>query len=179
MTSLQQQLRALAQKAPRVSQLKRVSILFTEAEAQTLDVQAVFNIGTNGFMELCRIDERFTPFEQTLFSASSVSYNRQMHTGEDNRKLDLSIERFLVVVAPYLLLKPAHKALEYLVRRFSYVLPLPPLSLSCELQLTCCRIQIYNVEAVLRTALPYHDTAIFCRIARILKVECVHPSCAS
>jgi hypothetical protein len=72
-------------------------------------------------------------------------------TKEDNDKLDESITLFLRQLSPYFMLKPAGKALEWLIRRF--------------------RIHEYNIDAILHTILPYHETAPFVTMVSILQIE--------
>ena len=118
MTSLQQQLASLAGKSTQVSQLRKASILFDEKEIQQINTETIYSIGLNGFLELVKLNPQFSPYEKTLFSRSSVQFNRQMQTKEENKKLDIAISNFLVQLSPYLLLKPAQKAFEYLLRRY-------------------------------------------------------------
>lgn len=56
-------------------------------------------------------------------------------------------------MSPYFMLKPAGKALEWLIRRF--------------------RINEYNVDAVMQAILPYHETALFVTMVSILQIEYV------
>ena len=67
------------------------------------------------------LDPRFTDFERTLFSVQSKSQDRSQLTTEQNSTLDSVIESFLGLLCPRVLLKPAVKALEWLIRRFRYV----------------------------------------------------------
>lgn len=118
MSSLQQQLASLAGQTRQVATLRKASILFDEKELQKISTQTIFSIGLNGLLELVKINEQFAPYENTLFSKSSVQFNRQIQTKEENKKLDVAISNFLIILSPYLLLKPAQKALEYLIRRY-------------------------------------------------------------
>lgn len=101
----------------------KASLLFNQEKAEHLDLETILNIGTNGLMELRKYDERFAAFEATLFSPTSLTLTRAQMTKEATQKLDKSIEQFLRLLSPYFLLKPAHKALEWLLRRYQYVLP--------------------------------------------------------
>ena len=118
MTSLQQQLASLAGQTTRVAELRKASILFDAVEVQQVTTQTVFSIGLNGFLDLVRTNEQFAPYEQTLFSKSSVQFNRQLQTKEENKKLDVALNTFLTLLSPYFLLKSAQKAFEYLLRRY-------------------------------------------------------------
>ena len=71
-----------------------------------------------GFEQLCRLDARFQPFGQTLFSQASLGYVREQQTVEVNAKLDASVLAFCQLLSGYFLLQPSFKALEYLIRRY-------------------------------------------------------------
>jgi U3 small nucleolar RNA-associated protein 10 len=71
----------------------------------------------SGLEELINIDDVFMQYEETLFSASSQNYERAIQTKEMNQKLDANIEEFLIHLSPKILLRPAHKALEWLIHR--------------------------------------------------------------
>ena len=70
-----------------------------------------------------------------------------MQTKEVNDSLDNSIESFLFRVSPYVLLRPAQKALEWLLFRF--------------------QIHIFNVDALLTALLPFHETTLFVRVVQV------------
>lgn len=72
-------------------------------------------------------------------------------TPEENAKLDASIAAFLRQLSPYFLLKPAAKAMEWLIRRF--------------------RVQDFNVEAVLACIFPYHETKLFAQMVSLLDIK--------
>jgi len=99
----------------------KASLLFDQTKAEHLDLETILNIGTNGLMELRKYDERFAAFEDTLFNPASVSLARPQMSKEAIQKLDKSVEQFLMLLSPYFLLKPAHKAIEWLLRRYQYV----------------------------------------------------------
>lgn len=63
------------------------------------------------------LNEEFAEFERSLFSESSKFVERSVKTKAENAELDESIEEFLLLLSPYFLLRPAHKALEWLVYR--------------------------------------------------------------
>lgn len=69
-------------------------------------------------------------------------------TAKENQELDSVIESFLSLAGPRLLLKPAVKAVEWLIRRF--------------------RVQEYNTEFLILTFLPYHSSSIFPTMLSIL-----------
>ena len=80
--------------------------------------KCMYILGINGLTELQSLDEAFEEFETTLFAESSISFERSVQTKEVNEKLNSNIQEFLVRLGPYVLLKPAHKALEWLIYRY-------------------------------------------------------------
>lgn len=127
MSSLQKQLAAIAAKtsnqvdlgAERIAHSK--SLLFEANVASDQDFNTIFQICYDGFAELCALDHRFIPFRSTLFSEQSIYEERLQLTAEESSELDKVIDRFLTLVGARLLLKPAIKATEWLIRRFRFV----------------------------------------------------------
>ena len=78
---------------------------------------APLTVGLNGLEELETLDAAFEEFDSSLFAESSLTFERSVQTKEVNVKLDAAIQRFLIRLSPYCLLKPAHKALEWLIHR--------------------------------------------------------------
>lgn len=95
------------------------------------------------------MDGRFSPFASTLLNESSKSFERNLQTKEVNENLDKSIHSLLRLLSNYFLLKPTHKILEYLLRRY--------------------RIHKYNVNSIMCCILPYHETPMFGKIVGFLK----------
>jgi len=124
MTSLQRQLATIAANSTHQLDLKAQkaahgkSLLFEPRVAASQDFNTIYQICCEGFQELCMLDARFTAFSQNLFSEQSKSEERTQMTAEENKELDAVLESFLGLVGPRLLLKPAIKAVEWLVRRF-------------------------------------------------------------
>lgn len=154
-TSLARQLRKLA--TPQTSLLKesrkRVSFLFDPREAAALDVDTVYAIGMTGLEELCALSEDFGRFEGAggLFSEDAKFLERAVKGREENAALDAQIEDFLLRLSPHFLLRPAHKALEWLVYRF--------------------HVHQYNVDALLRCVFPFHETRVFARALQLLDLS--------
>ncbi|KAG0256973.1 HEAT repeat-containing protein 1 [Actinomortierella ambigua] len=155
MTSLAQQLRRIgtadATRGIEKASKHKASFLFDSKQAADYDIDTIFSIGANGIAELKQLDERFNAFEKTLFAESMKSFDRTVQSKDDNAKLDESITLFLRQVSPFFMLKPAGKALEWLIRRF--------------------RINEYNVDAILHAILPYHETALFVTMVSILQID--------
>ena len=59
----------------------------------------------------------FQEFEQNLFAPSSQNMQRFVQTSEVNKQLDESISTFLLRLSPFMQLREAHKAMEWMVHR--------------------------------------------------------------
>ncbi|KAI9492397.1 hypothetical protein BDB00DRAFT_883490 [Zychaea mexicana] len=155
MTSLQDQLKRIGtadlRNVTEGTRRHKASFLFTSKEAADQDLETIYSIAHNGIMELVILDSKFAPFQKTLFSEKMKGYDRVLQTAEENAKLDKSITAFLHQLSPYFLLKPAGKAVEWLIRRF--------------------RVHDFNVEAMLACILPYHETKSFVRMVALLQIQ--------
>jgi U3 small nucleolar RNA-associated protein 10 len=127
MSSLQKQLAAIAASSTHQLDLKAQkaahakSLLFESRIAASQSFDSVYIICYEGFRDLCALEPRFAQFSRNLFSEQSKVEDRTQMTREQNKKLDEVLEIFISMIGPKLLLKPAEKALEWLVRRFRYV----------------------------------------------------------
>ncbi len=118
-TSLASQLRKLREEVPLDIHKKTfVSLLFDRQQASALDTSTIWAIGREGVEELCKLDERFAPFEDSLFSSTSRDFDRQIQSKEINTKLDKTLTNFLNLLSPFFLLRSSHKAIEYLIRKY-------------------------------------------------------------
>ena len=115
--SLQAQLASLRENVDR-SVYGKASILFDKHEAAKYDVRTIFDLSTEGFHELCRLEPRLRTFGPTLFHESSLTYERGLKTKEENKALDASLRSFLRLLTPYFLMRSTHRVLEYLIRRY-------------------------------------------------------------
>ena len=97
------------------------SLLFEPPVAATQDFDTIYQICYEGFEELCRLDSSFNDFAVNIFGEQSKQEDRTQMTAAQNQQLDMAIEEFLGLVSGRLLLKPALKAVEWLVRRFRSV----------------------------------------------------------
>jgi U3 small nucleolar RNA-associated protein 10 len=102
------------------------SLLFEPSVAASQDFDSLYTLCNEGFQELCLLDNRFTVFQRSIFSMQSKSEDRTQMTKKENEALDGVLEDFLGLVGARLLLKPAVKAVEWLIRRFRYVTRLTP-----------------------------------------------------
>lgn len=94
------------------------SLIFEKKVAGSQDFETIYQICLEGYQDLCRLDARFHDFERNLFSSQSKNQDRAQMTIEENAALDAVLEVFLGLIGSRLLLRPAIKAVEWLVRRF-------------------------------------------------------------
>lgn len=126
-TSLAQQLSRIATQSTHSLNLKAQkaahsqSLIFDTGVAAGQDFDTLYTLCEEGFRELCLLDQRLVNFRKTIFSEQSKSQDRTQMTAGENEELDRVIEGFLALVGARLLLKPAIKAVEWLVRRFRFV----------------------------------------------------------
>lgn len=126
-TSLALQLAALRTKGANPLDLNEQkkyhsqSLLFDSPVAATQEFDSIYAICNEGFRELCQLDPRFTTFRHSIFSEQSKREDRTQMTSVQNDQLNTALENFLHLVGGRLLLKPALKAVEWLVRRFRSV----------------------------------------------------------
>ncbi|CAI6336762.1 unnamed protein product [Periconia digitata] len=153
-TALQKQLAAIAATSTHQLDLKAQklahgkSLLFEPRVAASQSFENLYLICYDGYRDLCALDPRFTQFSRSLFSEQSKVEDRTQMTQKENESLNGVLEAFMTMVGPRILLKPAEKALEWLVRRF--------------------RVHEYNTETLVLTYLPYHDTPQFLALLSIL-----------
>ncbi|KAJ7079966.1 hypothetical protein B0H15DRAFT_1025307 [Mycena belliarum] len=127
------------------------SYLFTGRDADQHDLESIYALGANGFLQLTTLSAVFRPFEGPLFSDAAKDTDRTLLSAEAVDQLDTSISAFLSLLGPYLTEAPTGKVLEWLVRRF--------------------RINEFNVEAVLALFLPYHESPHFTKMLSILHIQ--------
>lgn len=94
------------------------SLVFEKEIAVTQDFDTIYQICYEGFQGLCALDSRFVEFRRNIFSEQSKTADRLEMTTSQNSDLDTILEEFLALAAGRLLLNPAVKAVDWLVRRF-------------------------------------------------------------
>ena len=125
-TALSAQLAAIAAKSTNQLDLKAQrrahsqSLIFEPRDAAVQDFDTIYDVCVEGFRELCLLEPRFVPFSRNIFADHSKGQDRSQMTSAQNEELDAVVERFLYLVGSkaLLLLQPAIKAIEWLVRRF-------------------------------------------------------------
>ena len=125
-SSLSAQLSQIAAKSTNQLNLKAQRIAHSQSPifdwkvATTQDFDTVYQICFEGYQELCQLDPRFAPFERTIFSEQSKAEDRTEMSAAQNKELNTVLEAFLALVGGHLLLSPAVKAVDWLIRRFRY-----------------------------------------------------------
>lgn len=155
MSSLSQQLNAISSNNASLaldrksrSRLHSKSLIFDPKTASTQDYDYIFQISLEGLEELIELDSRFSRFKNSIFSETSISFDRNVQTKETLDQLNQNIEAFLNLVAPYYNLNLSLKALEWLVRRFY--------------------INIHNAEVFLLASLPFYQTPMFVKMLNVI-----------
>ncbi len=96
------------------------SLIFEKRVAGTQDFETIYQLCLEGFEDLCKIDPRFREYQRNLFSQQSKTQERDQMTADQNAILDTVLEGCLGLLGARLLLSPAIKVAEWLVRRFRY-----------------------------------------------------------
>lgn len=155
MSSLSQQLKVISDKTASValdrktrSKIHSKSLIFDPKTASTQDYDYLYDIGLEGLNELIDLDSRFNHFQNSLFSDTSINFDRNVQTKEILDTLNKNVEAFLNLVAPYYSLAPTLKAIEWLVRRFY--------------------INIHNAETLLLSSLTYYQQPVFVKILNVI-----------
>lgn len=155
MSSLSQQLKTISDKTASVavdrksrSKIHSRSLIFDPKVAAAQDYDYLYELGVEGLEEIIDIDSRFSKFRSTLFSETAINLDRNVQTKETLEQLDRNVSAFLDLIGPYLLLSPAVKALEWLVRRFY--------------------INYHSSELLLLAALPYHNQPVFVKVLNVI-----------
>lgn len=126
-SSLSAQLSQIAAKSTHQLDLKAQkalhaqSLIYEKSVAGSQTFDTVYQICYEGFLELCSLDSRFKQFQHTIFSEQSKTEERTQLSQSQNETLDRVLEDFLALVGARLLLTPAVKAVDWLIRRFRYV----------------------------------------------------------
>ena len=127
------------------------SLLFERDVAVKQDFETIYNICSEGYRELCLLDDRFRDFERNLFSEQAKDQDREQLTKAENEALELVLRRCLMMLSGRLLLRPAVKCLEWLIRRF--------------------RVHVHDVDVLLCAVLPYHEVGIWANVLSIVASE--------
>ncbi|KAK9142873.1 hypothetical protein Syun_012273 [Stephania yunnanensis] len=128
----------------------RPSIIFDPKEAADIDLLTILSIAHSGLEVLVQNDNRFGGYKNSLFSDKSRDVDRELMGVEENNKINDSITSYLRLLSGYLHLPSSLKTLEYLFRRY--------------------KIHIYNIDELILSALPNHETHAFVQIIQLLEL---------
>lgn len=67
---------------------------------------------------MCKVDKRYTPFTDSLFSRASLSVSRDQLTKDENEQLNANLRAFLRILVNHFLLPATFQVLEYCIRRY-------------------------------------------------------------
>ncbi|RMD42965.1 hypothetical protein DV735_g2144, partial [Chaetothyriales sp. CBS 134920] len=127
------------------------SLIFPSEVAVKQDWDKLYQICVEGYYELCQLDSRLEDFERNLFSEQSKEQDREQLNQSQNEALDTVITQCLQILQSKLMLRPAVRCLEWLIRRF--------------------RIHVHNIAALLSTVVPYHEQQLFVNVLSLIPKE--------
>lgn len=97
------------------------SYLFTDKEADQHDLESIYSLAVNAFIQLSSISLSLRSYEDRLFSDQAKVTDRTLLSTQANDELDEVIGKFLALLGPHLMEAPAGRVIEWLVRRFRSV----------------------------------------------------------
>jgi len=144
MSSLLQQLTRLQAETVKTTgsgMAKHAPTLIFGDKAKQIPLRVIHEISSAALLELQGYDQRFCKFEKSLFGREAVEYDRDVHTAQENTRIDSEMAAFLDLLVPWLDLGAAPRALEFLIRRY--------------------RLDLVLGDRLLMVFLPYHETSVF------------------
>ncbi len=152
-SSLSEQLRAISEqdrlaRGVLAGSKQRPSFLFDQGEAADYDNEAIYNLAVDAFDTLSKTDPALRAFRETFYGARTVAQDISLYTRKEKDAIDAQVGPFLMAMSPHFLSPDAHKALEWMVRRW--------------------RINECNVDDLIVSILPYHETQPFVRMVQIV-----------
>lgn len=96
----------------------RASLLLSARDAGHADTDSVHADAMRGLDTLCGMDSRFFAYQTTLFGEGAKRTDRDSLEPEEAARLAETISSFLCLLPAYILLRPAHLTLEFLIKRF-------------------------------------------------------------
>jgi len=101
------------------------SYLFPASQASTHDLESIHFLASSAFLQLKSVQQSCRKYEAPLFSDAVKDIDRTLLSKERNDELDRNLKAFLRLLGPWLMEGMVGKILEWLVRRFRYVVELP------------------------------------------------------
>lgn len=94
------------------------SYLFTGREADNHDLESIYALALNAFIQFRQWDPSIQRYEDTLFSDAAKGLDRTLLPAVEAKELDGKISTFLPLLGKDLMEMPTGRLLEWLVRRF-------------------------------------------------------------
>jgi U3 small nucleolar RNA-associated protein 10 len=137
-------------------------------EASQIDDETVLGSAQNGLQELIDVEPRLAAFkvclrcfgahhvisrvlQSDLFSKKCLQIDRSLLNKRENAALDEKLDKLLLLLSSHVLERRAQKVLEFLLRQYG--------------------VHKYNVDALLRCCLPYHESPIFARVVTVARTK--------
>lgn len=127
---------------------KRPSFVFDEAEAADIDNESIYELGMEGFHQLCEKDRLLAEYREILFSPDLVEFDISLQTAKERAESKQIIRDFLLLLSPHFKERNSHKVLEWMVRKW--------------------RVNEAFVDELIASILPFHDTKEFVRMLQIV-----------
>ena len=94
------------------------SYLFTGREADNHDLESIYALASNAFIQLRQWNSSIQRYEDALFSEAAKVLDRTLLPAVEAKELDGKISTFLPLLGKDLMEIPTGRLLEWLVRRF-------------------------------------------------------------
>ncbi|KAK7194366.1 hypothetical protein NESM_000352500 [Novymonas esmeraldas] len=150
-SQLASQLQRLQQRPDESQHRLAKSFLFDTQDAQSFSREQIHQLAMNGLQTLTAMDNRLHSFLHDVLDVKRVRQERSMLSTADDAALRHRLEHLLTLLSPHLFLTAAQQVFECLVRVHE--------------------VHLYDVAAVLRAFLPYHDHNIFARALLLLDLR--------
>ena len=100
------------------------TFIYTPRHAASLSVADLHAIAANAWDQLASLDPFFNAHFKEILGEQAKSLDRTGLTKEEDEKVGRTVDKVLRALGKHMLLKPAGVVLEWLVRRFRFVLVL-------------------------------------------------------
>jgi hypothetical protein len=95
----------------------KASFLFRADVAAATDSATIHSMGVSGLEQLLRLEPRLKSASAALFQAHS--FDRESHNQQQLHTIQMQLNQCIRLLAPYFMIKPTHKVLEFLIRRYN------------------------------------------------------------
>ncbi|KAJ1984272.1 snoRNA-binding rRNA-processing protein utp10 [Dimargaris cristalligena] len=119
----------------------RPSFMYNYRTAVNKDNFAIYTLAEEGLQDLIGLDAQVHEPGRALINPASLDMDRALLDQETSAEVDRQIEALLPTLTPHFQLRATAKVLEWLIRRY--------------------RVNEFNVSALVRAFIPYHQTPAF------------------